>query len=145
MSSSLVGSELCISDSFFSKREPFFAGIRFGWIALAVTVLTLICVLVPPLLPVFLGVLIINVFLYWTSFFVALARYATWLHRCRRSYARHKPIEAKVEVFPSHVVISCPTCVQKLRVPTDRAQARAKCPSCGHVFVFDRARYYDGI
>jgi len=128
---------------FISQREPFFAGIRFGWIALAVAILTLICIFFPPLVVLFVGVLIINLFLYWTTFFVALARYAAWLRRCRRSYVSHKPIEAEVEVVPSHVVISCPSCVQKLRVPTDRAQARAKCPSCGHVFVFNRAQYYE--
>lgn len=128
---------------FVSQREPFFAGIRFGWIALAVAVLTVICIFVPPLLVVFLGVLIINLFLYWGSFFFALTRYAFWLRRCRRAYARHKPIEAEVEVVPSHVVISCPSCVQKLRVPMDRAQARVKCPSCGHAFVFDRAQHHE--
>lgn len=86
---------------FFSQREPFFAGIRFGWVALAVAMLTLICVFVPALTPVFLGVLIINVLLYWGSFFIALAQYAFWLRRCRRAYTGDRPIEVEVEVTPS--------------------------------------------
>jgi hypothetical protein len=128
---------------FIAEREPFFAGIRFGWIALAVAILTLICIVVPPLLPVFLGVLIINLVLYWGSFFFAVLRYTFWLRRCRRAYAKDKsrPLEAECEVIPSHVVISCPSCVQKLRVPTDRSKMRVKCPSCAREFVFDRAEY----
>jgi predicted RNA-binding Zn-ribbon protein involved in translation (DUF1610 family) len=127
---------------FFSQREPFFAGIRVGWIALAVAVLTLICVFVPPLAPVFLGVLFINLVVYWGSFFVALARYSAWLSRCRRSYAPHKPREVQAEVIPSHVVVSCSSCLQQLRIPTDRGQVRAKCPSCGNIFMFDRSEHH---
>ncbi len=125
---------------FFCEREPFFAGIRFGWIAAAVGLLSLICIFVPPLIVLFIGVLIINLLVYWGSFFIALIRYAAWLRRCRRSYARQKPIEAEFEVVPSHVVVSCSSCFQKLRVPTNTAQVRAKCPSCGHLFVLDRAQ-----
>jgi hypothetical protein len=94
---------------FFSQREPFFAGIRFGWIALAVAVLTLICVFFPALIPIFGGVLILNLFIYWGSFFYALDRYALWLRDCRRAYAQDKPIEVDVEVTPSQDPITPPS------------------------------------
>jgi hypothetical protein len=106
---------------FFSQREPFFAGIRFGWIALAIAVLTLICVFVPALAPVFLGVLIINLFLYWGSFFFALVQYVFWLRRCRRAYARDKPIQVEVEVTPS---------ADPITPPSPRAQRTPKVIAC---------------
>jgi hypothetical protein len=113
---------------FFSQREPFFAGIRFGWIALAVAVLTLICVFVPALTPVFLGVLIINLFLYWGSFLFALAQYAFWLRRCRRAYAQDEPIEAEVEVTPAHDTIT---------QPSPRSQRTPKVTACIRVIESD--------